>query len=217
MDKNDLKSMWHDAHYTKSENSFSEESLERTMAIKHSKSISKSLLDVKLKFLFYTLIFLIYIGLLIYAFVYLRMNLSVSSLIPLVLAGTFLLLSASAELVRLFVLTRTADNLSLKDSLLAFAKKLKRIKTTDFIILLVFFYSSAFLIIYNYLSDIGGLTNLWQDNETLPLPLFGILIVMLLSVPWFFRYLNNRRYKELYSNLMDSLHEFNDRPDPIGE
>jgi hypothetical protein len=56
------------------------EGLEKTMALKHSKAISKSLLDVKIKVLLYTLIFLIYVGLMIYAFVYLRLNLSVNSL-----------------------------------------------------------------------------------------------------------------------------------------
>src|SRR5664280_66182 len=107
MDKNDLKSMWRDARYTKSESNFSKESLEKTMALKHSRVISKSLLDVKIKVLLYALIFLIYVGLIIYAFVYLRLNLSVNSLVPFALAGIFLLISATSEIVRLLVLTKT--------------------------------------------------------------------------------------------------------------
>ena len=114
MDKNDLKSMWRDAHYTNSENNFSKESLEKTMSLKHSKAISKCLLDVKLKVLLYTLIFITYAGLMVYAFVYLRLNLSVNSLVPLALVGIFLLITATSEFVRLLVLTKTADNLSLK-------------------------------------------------------------------------------------------------------
>ena len=215
MDKNDLKSIWQDIHYTKSENNFSNESLEKTMSMKHSKAISKSLLDVKLKVLLYTLIFLIYVGLMIYAFVYLRLNLSVNSLVPLVLAGIFLLISATSEFVRLLVLTKTADNLSLKDSLLVFCKKLKIIKTTDFIIYLVFFYLSAILIIFNYLKDIGGVKNLSLDTEIVPVPLLGILILMLLSVPWFIKYLNNQRYKKLFSNLKESVHQLNDQSGTI--
>src|SRR5664279_6455280 len=113
MDKDDLKSMWRDAHYKKSESNFSKESLEKTIALKHSRAISKSLLDIKIKVLLYSLIFLIYAGLMIYAFVYLRLNLSFNSLVPLVLVGIFLLITATSEFVRLLVLTKTADNLSL--------------------------------------------------------------------------------------------------------
>jgi Flp pilus assembly protein TadB len=211
MDRNDLKSIWHDAHYSKSDSHFSEESLEKTMALKHGKAISKSLLDVKIKVLLYALIFLIYAGLMIYAFVFLRLNLSVNSLVPLALVGIFLLISVTSEIVRLLVLTKTADNLSLKDSSLVFCKKLKRIKTTDFIIYLVMFYLSAILIIYNYLTDIGGVKNLSWYNEIVPVPLLAILILMLLSVPWFIKYLNNRRYKKLFSDLNESVHQLSDQ------
>jgi hypothetical protein len=216
MDKNDLKSMWRDAHYTKSESDFSKEDLEKTMALKHSKAISKSLLDVKLKVLLNTLIFLIYVGLMIYAFIYLRLNLSVNSLVPLALVGIFLLVTATSEFVRLLVLTKTADNLSLKDSSVVFCKKLKRIKTTDFIIYMVFFYFSAILIVFNYLKDIGGVKNLSWDTEIVPVPLLGILVIMLLSVPWFIKYLNNQRYKKLFSNLKESVHQLNDQSGTIG-
>jgi hypothetical protein len=208
--KNDLKAMWQDMHYTNSENTFSEVSIEKSMSLKHSKVISKSLLDVKLKVIIYALIFFIYAGLMIYAFVYLRLNLSLSALIPLTLAGIFLLITATSECVRLLVLTKTADNLSLIDSLLVFCKKLKRIKTIDFIIWLVFFYLSAILIIFNFLTDIGGVKNLFRGNEVVPLPLLGILILMLLSIPWFIKYQNNKRYKKLFSNLRESSDQLDD-------
>jgi hypothetical protein len=211
MDKNDLKSMWQDAHYTNSEINFSKVSIEEAMSLKHSRAISKSLLDVKIKVLLYALILLIYVGLMKYAFVYLRLNLSVNSLIPLALAGIFLLISATTEIVRLLVLTKTADNLSLKDSSLVFYKKLKRIKTVDFVIYLVIFYLFAILIIYNYLTDIGSIKNLSWHNEIVPVPLIGILILMLLSVPWFIKYLNDRRYRKLFSELKESIHQLSDQ------
>jgi Flp pilus assembly protein TadB len=211
MDKDNLKLKWQDANYNNSENNLTKEGLEKTIALKHSRAISKSLLDVKIKVLLYVLIFLIYVGLMIYAFVYLRLNLSLNSLVPLALAGIFLLISGTSEIVRLLVLTKTADNLPLKDSLLVFCKKLKRIKTTDFIIYMVFFYLSAILVIINYLKDIGGVKNLSWGNEIVPIPLLGILILMLLSVPWFIKYQNNRRYKKLFSNLKESVHQLNDQ------
>jgi hypothetical protein len=216
MDKNDLKSMWKDAHYTNRENIFAKVSIEKSMNLKHSKVISKTLSDIKLKVLLYTLIFVIYVGFMLYAFVYLELNLSVNSLVPLVLVGIFLLITATSEFVRLLVLTKTADNLSLKDSLLVFCKKLKRIKTTDFIFYLVFFYLSVILIIFNYLTDIGGVKNLSWGNEIVPVPLLGILILMLLAVPWFIKYQNNQRYKKLFSNLKESVHQLNDQSGPIG-
>ena len=72
MDKNDLKSMWRDAHSTNSEINFSKVSIEKTLSLKHSKVISKTLFDVKSKVLLYTLILIIYVGLMIYALVYLK-------------------------------------------------------------------------------------------------------------------------------------------------
>jgi hypothetical protein len=208
--------MWQDVHYTRNENNFSNESLEKILSLKHSKAISKSLLDVKLKVLVGALIFLIYIGLMVYAFVYLRLNLALTSLVPLALAGIFLSVTATSEFVRLLVLDQTADNLSIKESSLFFCEKLKRIKKTDFIINIVFFYSFAIYIIYNYLKDVGGVKNLLSSNEIVPLPLLGILILMLLSVPWFIKYQNNQRYKKLFSNLRESAHQLSDRSGAIG-
>jgi hypothetical protein len=202
--------MWQDAHYKTSENYFSYDKLEEIMSLKHGKVISRSLLDLKLKILLYTLIFFIYLGLMIYAFIFLRLNISVKSIVPLALAGIFLLITATSEFLRFLVLTKTADNLSLKESSLVICKKLRRIKTTDFIIYIFFFYLSAALIIYNYLTDIGGFKNFSLSNEMVPVPLLGILILMLLSVPWFIKYLNNHRYKKLFSDLMDSIHQLND-------
>ena len=129
MNNSDLKSMWQDAHYKTSENYFSYDKLEEIMSLKHGKVISRSLLDLKLKILLYTLIFFIYLGLMIYAFIFLRLNISVKSIVPLALAGIFLLITATSEFLRFLVLTKTADNLSLKESSLVICKKLRRIKT----------------------------------------------------------------------------------------
>lgn len=211
MDNNDLKSMWQDAHYKNTEDNFSEESFEKTLTLKHSKVISKSLADVKIKVLLSTLIFIVYTGLMLYAIVYLGLNLSINSLVPLALVGIFLLITASSEFVRLLVLTRTVESLSLKDSILTFGKKLKRIKTTDFVVYMVFFYMLIVMLIYNYLTDIGGIKNLTSGNNIIPAPLLGILILMLLSIPWFIKYLNNRRYRKLFSNLTDSVSQLNDK------
>ncbi len=209
MDKNDLKSMWHDAHKSNQEIIFDKVSIEKSITMNHSKAISKILSDVKLKILVYTLVLAIYIGLMLYALVYLGLSLSVNSLVPLSLAGLFLLINTTSEIKRLLVLTKTADNMPVKESLLFFRKKLNRIRTIDFLSYLIFLYLSAILIIFNYISDIGGVKNLSWSNKILPLPLLVFLILILLFFPWFIKYQHNQRYKKIYSNLNDSARLLN--------
>ncbi len=204
MDKNDIKSMWHEAHNAIDEIIIDKVSIEKTIIMNHCKVISKTLLDIKLKVFVYTMILGIYIGLMLYALLYLGLNLSVYTLVPLTLAGLFLLIKTTTEFVRLLVLTKTADNMSVKDSLLFFRKRLNRIKRADFISYLVFLHLSTILIVFNYLTDIGGVKNLSWGNEVVPLPLLGILILMLLLIPWFIKYQDNQKYRKLYSNLDES-------------
>ena len=208
MDKNDIKSMWHEAHKTMVEIDIDKVSIEKTITLNHCKVITKTLLDIKLKVFVFTLILGIYTGLMLYALVYLGLKLSVYSLVPLTLAGLFLLIKTTTEIVRLLVLTKTADNMSVKDSLLFFRKRLNRIKRADFISYLVFLYLSSILIIFNYLTDIGGVKNLSWGNEVVPIPLLGILILMLFLIPWFIKYQDNQKYKKLYTNLNESARDF---------
>jgi hypothetical protein len=126
------------------------------------------------------------------------------------LAGLFLLFKTTSEIKRLTVLTRTADNMSVKESLLIFRKKLNKIKIIDFLTHLVFFYMLAIGIAYCYVKDIGGINNLsWNDN-ILPLPLLIFFILILLFIPWLVKYQHNQSYKKLYSNLNDSVSLLND-------
>ncbi|MGD0756893.1 MAG: hypothetical protein ABR927_17735 [Bacteroidales bacterium] len=210
MDKNDLKSMWHDVHITNQENIYNNVSIEKSICMNHSKTISKVLSDVKLKILVYLLVLFTFIGLMIYALVYLRLSLSVNSIIPLTLAGLFLLFKTTSEIKRLFILTKTADNMSIKESLLFFRKKLNKIKTIDFLTYLIFFYLSAIGITYCYIKDIGGVKNLSWSNNILPLPLLIFFILILLFIPWLVKYQHNQSYKNMYSNLNDSANHLND-------
>jgi len=201
--------MWLDAHNANQEVIYDKVSIDKSLRMNHSKTISKILSDVKLKILVYTMVLVIYFGLMLYALVYLGLKLSVYSLIPLILAGLFLLINTTSKIIRLLVLTKTADNMSVKESLLFFRKKLDRIRTIDFLSYLVFLYLSAILIIFNYITDIGGVKNLSWSNEILPVPLFVFLILLLLLIPWFIKYQHNQRYKKIYSNLNDSARLLN--------
>lgn len=204
MDKNDLKSLWHDAHNSNQKIIYDKVNIEKSISMKHCKAISKIISDVKLKILFSTMGLVIYIGLMLYAFVYLDLVFSINSIIPLALAGLFLIFITTSEIVRLLVLTKTADNMSVKESLLFFRKRLNRIRTFDFLSYLVILYLSAVLVIVNYISDIGGVKNLSFRNEIIPLPFLLFFILMLLLMPWFIKYLHNQRYRKIYFELNNS-------------
>ena len=210
MDKNDLKSLWHDAHNSNQEIIYDKVKIEKSISMKHCKAISKIISDVKLKILFSAIGLFIYIGLMLYAFVYLDLVFSINSIIPLALAGLFLIFITTSEIVRLLVLTKTADNMSVKESLLFFRKRLNRIRTFDFLSYLVILYLSAVLVIVNYLSDIGGVKNLSFRNEVIPLPFLLFFILMLLFMPWFIKYLHNQRYRKIYFELNNSVRILNE-------
>ena len=205
-----MKKLWHEAHVLNNENIYDKVSIQKSLSMNHSKSISKVLSDVKLKILLYLSVLITFIGLMIYAFVYLGLSLSMNSIIPLALANIFLVIKTTSEIHRFKILTKTADNMTVKESLLFFRKKLDRIKTTDFLTYLIFFYLLAILIIINYLNDINGIKNLSWSNEVLTVPLLGFLILMLLFTPWFNKYRHNQRYKKIYSNLNESAGILND-------
>jgi hypothetical protein len=210
MDNNDLKSMWHDAHNSNRGIIYDKVSIEKSISMKHSNAISKILSDVKLKIIVSVMVLLIYIGLMLYAFVYLDLVLSINSTIPLALAGLFLMFITTSEIVRLLILTKTADNMSVKDSLLFFRKRLNRIRIFDFLTYLVILYLSAILVIVNYIFDIGGIKNLSMYNEIIPLPFFLFFLLLLLLLPWLIKYLQNQRYRKIYYELNNSVHILNE-------
>jgi hypothetical protein len=210
MDKNDLKSLWHDAHNSNQEIIYDKVNIEKTISMKHCKAISKIISDIKLKILVSAIGLVIYIGLMLYAFVFLDLVFSINSIIPLALAGLFLIFITTSEIFRLLVLTKTADKMSVKESLLFFRKRLNRIRTFDFLSYLVILYLSAVLLIVNYISDIGGVKNLSFRNEIIPLPFLLFFILMLLLMPWFIKYLHNQRYRKIYFELNNSARILND-------
>jgi Flp pilus assembly protein TadB len=210
MDKNDLKSMWHDVRNSDMGNTYDKVNIEKSINMKHCNVISKIISDIKLRILVSVLVLIIYTGLMLYAFVYLDLVLSINSIIPLSLAGLFLLFITTSEIVRLLIWTKTADNMSVKESLLFIRKRLYRIRTVDFLSYLVILYLSAVLVVINYLSDIGGSRNLSWSNEPIPLPFLLFLIFVLLLMPWVIKYLHNQRYRKIYSELNNSVRILNE-------
>lgn len=208
MDKIDLKKLWSETHTITQQNIQDEMNIRKSLKMNHSKIISKVLSELKLKIFGYSLMLIILISLMVYALVYLNLNLSVTTLILFTFIGLFFALKIISIIHRLFVMTKTANNLSIKESILFFRKKLNRIKTIDFISYIIYFYSLTILLIYNYIKDIGGIKNLSWGNEIQILVIIAIL--MLLAIPWLIKYQNNQRYKKIYSNLNDSINFLND-------
>ena len=207
MDTNDLKSMWHDAHCTNQEINFDKTNIEKSLTMNHSRIISKVLSDLRLKIFGYSLILIIFIGLMIYALVYLGLNLSANTLILFSFIGLFLIIRIISEFNRLLVLTNTPNSLSVKESVFFFRKKLNRIKIIDFLSYLLYFYALAILSTYSYIKDIGGVKNLSWGNAFQTLVLIAILILLL--IPWLIKYQHIQRYKKLYSDLNESVRFLN--------
>jgi len=208
MDNNDLKKMWQEAHIQNQGKISAGINIEELIKMKHCKTISQVLSDIKLRILLYSLILTVFTGLMIYAIVYLGINFSVSSIVPFTMVGLFLLISTTMEISRLLVFTRNADNLPVKESQNYFRRNLNRIKNIDFLSYLILLYSLAILVIRGYIRDIGGFKNLSGINESQPL--IFIFIIILLVTPWFIKYQNNHRYKKIDSGLNDPEDKLND-------
>lgn len=210
MNKIDLKKLWSETHTITPGSVQDELNIRTTIKMNHSKIISKVLSELKFKIIGYSVMLIILISLMVYALAYLSLNLSVITLSLFTFIGLFFVLKIVSVLHRLFVMTETANNLSIKESILFFQKKLNRIKAIDFIAYLIYFYTLTILLIYNYVKDIGGIKNICIGNEIQILVLIAIL--MLLVIPWLIRYQNNQRYKKLNSSLNDSINFLNDVP-----
>ena len=195
MESTDLKQMWQKAHLQNGEKMSDGISIEEMIKKNHCKTISQVLSDIKLRILLYTLILSIFIGLMLYAFVYLGIHFTINSIVPFSLVGLFLLVSTTMEINRLIVFTRNAYNLPVQQSQNYFRRKLRQIKTIDFFSYLILLHSLAILVIRGYFRDIGGVKNLTGTNVFQPFIL--IFIIILLLTPWFIKYQNNQRYRKM--------------------
>jgi hypothetical protein len=164
--------------------------------------------DVKWKIGAYFGLLILLSGLMIYAFAYLKLNLPLAAVVPFIGGGLFFLIQTSTEIIRLRILTKSDENRTLKESLIFFRRKVNRMKMFDFLSYLLFFYLLASWVIYLHLKNIGGLKNIAAGNEIQPL--IFVLLLLLLAIPWLMRYLNNHRYKKLFSELNRSANYLND-------
>lgn len=208
MDNNDLKSMWQEIHTENQEKRYYPINIYTFKGMSHSQMMTKVINDVKWKIGGYLGLLIILVGLMIYAFAYLELNLPVTSVVPFIGSGLFFLIQTSTEIFRLRILTKSDENRSVKESLIFFRRKVNRMKTFDFLSYLIFCYLLAIWVVYLHLKDIGGVKNIASGNEIQPLII--VLLLLFLAVPWFMKYQNNLRYKKLFSDLNSSANYLND-------
>lgn len=191
MEKDDIKLMWQKMNLT--DTSSSEVNIEEIIKRSHSEIILKTLNIQKTKMLVYSSFLIIYTCLMVYAFVILKLNLSIQSVIPLSLTGLFLFTKTIFEINGFRLLQSTKSDIAIKESILSFKQKLNHVKMTEFIFTLIYCYGWAIGIIWVVINDFNGLIKSLQ-------PLLIFLILILLIIPWYIKYFHPQ-YKNLYTSL----------------
>lgn len=201
MEKNDIKLMWQKINFANT--SLSEVDIEEAIKKSHSKIILKTLNMQKTKMLIYSSAFVFYVGLMIYAFVILKLNLSMQAVIPLLLTGLFLFIKTIFEISGFRLLQSTKSDIAIKESIFSFKRKLNHIKMIEFISTLIYCYSWVVGIVWIVINDFNGLI-----KSLLPLLLF--LILILLIIPWYIKYFHPQ-YKNLYMSLDKDIEFLNSK------
>ena len=208
MNNDDLRTMWQDAHTENRENKYDHISINELGDRNHSQMITKVITDVKWGIFTSCMGLVLFAGMWVYAFGYLKLHLQAYTVVPFLAGSIFFLIQLITSIFRFNILIHPAEDRTLKDSLLFFRRKVNRIKTIDFLLYLIFFYLLAIWIIYLYLKDIGGIKNLATGNEIQPLIM--TLLLLLLMLPWLIKYLYNQRYKKLFTNLNRSANDLDE-------
>ncbi|SBV93788.1 hypothetical protein [uncultured Dysgonomonas sp.] len=191
MEKNDIKLMWQKINLADA--SPSEVDVEEIIKKSHSNIILKTLNLQKKKMLVYFSFLIVYASLMIYAFVILRLNLSIQSVISLSLTGLFLFVKTIFEINGFRLLQSIKSDIAIKESIFSFKQKLNHVKMVEFISTLIYCYGWAIGIVWVVINDFNGLI-----KSLLPLLIF--LILILLIIPWYIKYFRPQ-YKNLYTSL----------------
>lgn len=191
MEKNDIKLMWQKINLANT--SSNEVNVEEIIKKSHSEIIFKTLNMQKTKMLVYFSFLMVYACLMVYAFVILKLNLSIQSVIPLSLTGLFLFIKTIFEINGFRLLQSTKSDIAIKESIFSFKQKLNHVKMIEFISTLIYCYGWVIGIIWVVINDFNGAI------KSL-LPLFIFLILILLIIPWYIKYFHPQ-YKNLYTSL----------------
>ena len=208
MKENDLKSIWCTIHEKNQDYVGNLETLKARMKKSHSKTISKIINELKLKILIYSIALFTLIGLILYAFVYLSIELSLSISLPFILVGSFLIFKVISEINRYLVFNNRNDNLSIKDSTIFCRKRLDKIKNIDYYITFVLCYGIAIIYSLGYIFNISGLKEFAQSIGLSVL--LSVFIFLLFVIPWIIRKSFNQRYTNFSLILKSTLDYLDD-------
>lgn len=203
MNQNSLKSIWKLAHESKAYNLNNQDYIQSIIRKSHSSGFSKIMKEIKLKIFIYSTSLLTLIGLVIYGFIYLKIELSTAIVLPFMFAGLFLIFKSSSEIVRYSILNNQMDNLPIKEAGIYFGERLAKIIKIDFIIYLALFYSMGIFFLLGLFLNIGGI-KAWAISTNLSSLLF-IFSFLLFITPWLIRKILNQRYKDVNLNLKNSI------------
>ena len=206
MNQNNLKTIWKLAHDSETYNMSNPDTLLSIINKSHSSSLSKVMKEIKLMIFIYSISLLTLIGLIVYGFIYLKIESSTTIGLPFILAGLFLIFKLSSEIVKYNILNNQRDNLPLKEASIYFGKRLTNIIKVNFIVYLVLFYSMGIFFLLGLFLNIGGLKT-WAISTNLS----GLLLtfsLLLFIIPWLMRKILNQRYKEVILNLNNSIDYF---------
>lgn len=208
MDNIDLKKWWAETHGNTPQGRYNDVNIRDTLKMNHSKIITKVLSELKMNIFGYSIMLFVLIGLLIYALLYLDLKLSPNTLMLFSFIGLFFVIRIISKICRLYMMTKTTDNQSLKESILFFRRKLNKIRITDFLAYLIYFYTLAVWLATNYIRDIKGVQHLsWNNQVQLPVLM---VVIILLTIPWLIKYQHHQSYKKIYSSINDSVHFLNE-------
>lgn len=199
MEKDDLKLLWKEIH---SEDSFPlEVNMKRLINRKHSKRVSEILSLRKKEMLVHSCVFFIFIVLMIYAFVILKINFSFFSLFLFSFIGMFLFFKSTHSISTFVLLSKETKNISICEASKSFSKMLKRILLIDFFANILFFYILAAILIVTLCNEIKIMNSLG-----LLTPIIGIIVV-LFFIPLLIKWLHSKQHKRFYSKLEKSMHD----------
>lgn len=203
MKENDIKTIWMNVHKNNQVTMENPDAIKKLMHRTHSRVISKVMNEFRLRIVIYSISLLTIIGIMLYAFVFLKLSFPLSGILPLVIGSLFLAFMLISEIMRFIFLKSQDDNKSIKDITMDYRTKLKRIKLFDFYIILGLCYGIACLFTYGFLLDFRGFKTFSQLTE-----LSGLLItfiLLLLIVPWLMKSSINKRYSKFDISLKSTM------------
>jgi len=198
MENNKLTSLWRFVQ-DKELNISSEINVEEIIKKEHCMVLGKLHHNAWKEMIVSLVLLAVWIGLLLYAYVYLNLSFTFSTNWLFGIVFLFLLFSALMGVKKYYLFRNQNRTSTIRESFLSFRKRAIRANMFYLIVLTVYFYLLTARIILVVVNDFKGIS---QSGMLYPM-LFVIL--MLAGIPWLIRMENKHRYRKLFRNLDESL------------